>query len=251
MPLSFDDLLSGFRALGVQPGLALEVHSSLSSFGQVQGGAATVIRALIAAVGVNGSILMPAFPLTKPLPLSADDRARGMVAKVRFLDPDSDEPTGMGAIADAFRRWPGVLTGPGFHRVCAWGRDADLHSQGFQHLLDTRGHALLLGVDIHRLSSMHYMETPASPPPQVRAIFAPPPDVLDIYPADGWYVECGVPPEDAWGKIQTQAEGMGLIHRGCIGQAQCMLFVAADVVELYRAALQTDPLGLYGLKKTE
>jgi len=251
MPLSFDDLLSGFRALGVQPGMALEVHSSLSSFGQVQGGPATVIRALMAAVGEDGSILMPAFPLTKPLPLSTDDRARGLVAKVRFLDPAGNEPTGMGAIADTFRRWPGVITGPGFHRVCAWGSDADLHSQGFQHLLDTRGHALLLGVDIHRLSSMHYMETPDSPPPLVRAIFAPPPDVLEIYPADAWYVECGIPPEDAWGKIQAQAEALGLIRRECIGQAHCMLFVAADVVELYRAALQTDPLGLYGLKHVE
>jgi len=54
------DLLEGFRKLGIMPGTVLEVHSSLSSFGYVEGGALTVIDALVESVGIEGSIFMPA-----------------------------------------------------------------------------------------------------------------------------------------------------------------------------------------------
>lgn len=41
-----DDLITAFRAIGLREGMTLEVHSSLSSFGQVEGGADSVIDAL-------------------------------------------------------------------------------------------------------------------------------------------------------------------------------------------------------------
>ena len=41
-----DDLITAFRAIGLREGMTLEVHSSLSSFGQVEGGAQSVIDAL-------------------------------------------------------------------------------------------------------------------------------------------------------------------------------------------------------------
>ena len=44
--LTFEQLLEGFRGLGVQEGDTLLVHSSYKSFGDVDGGPQTVIRAL-------------------------------------------------------------------------------------------------------------------------------------------------------------------------------------------------------------
>lgn len=241
------DIETGLRALGITRGMAVEVHSSLSSFGWVNGGAESVISALINAVGPEGSLVMSAYPLTPPLVLTEADKSRGIVAKVRFLDPDSDERTGMGVIVDTFRRRPDVVTGPGFHRVCAWGRDVEQHSQGYQYLLDHGGYALLLGVDIHRLSSMHYAEGKVGLPQAVHGIFGPDAETLKIYPADQWYVETGVPLVDAWGKIQAEADRRGLIRHQKIGAAECLFFKASDVVGLYEQALRTDPLGLYGL----
>ena len=46
--------------LGIEPGMILEVHSSLSSFGELDGGAITVIDTLKELVTVEGSIFMPA-----------------------------------------------------------------------------------------------------------------------------------------------------------------------------------------------
>ena len=61
--LTLTDLVDGFRALGVEAGDTLLVHSSYKSFGPVDGGPQTVIRALELAVDTehDGTLVMPTF----------------------------------------------------------------------------------------------------------------------------------------------------------------------------------------------
>ncbi|HEY2981403.1 MAG TPA: AAC(3) family N-acetyltransferase [Anaerolineales bacterium] len=59
--LTPDDLVSGFRKLGVADGDTLLVHSSYKSFGPVDGGPQTVVDALLAALGEGGTLIMPTF----------------------------------------------------------------------------------------------------------------------------------------------------------------------------------------------
>lgn len=59
--LTFEQLLEGFHDLGVEKGDTLLVHSSYKSFGEVDGGPQTVIRALEAALGPDGTLIMPTF----------------------------------------------------------------------------------------------------------------------------------------------------------------------------------------------
>ncbi len=151
-------LIEGFKALGIKRGMALEVHSSLRSFGWVQGGASTIINSLIECVGNDGSIVMPSFRISKPLSLSENDIKNGLTMKLKVIDPHSDEPSGMGIIADTFRKRDDVRTGEGQFRVSAWGKDWEKNCKGFQNLIENNGWALLIGVDIYRLSSMHYVE---------------------------------------------------------------------------------------------
>ena len=56
-----DDLARDLRAFGVPRGGVLMVHSSLSSLGRVLGGAPAVVRAFLAALGPDGTLVMPAF----------------------------------------------------------------------------------------------------------------------------------------------------------------------------------------------
>ena len=72
------DIEKGLIRLGVQRGMMLEVHCSLSSFGQVDGGAPAVIRALKEAVSAEGAIVMPSFMLSAPLPLDETDARLGV-----------------------------------------------------------------------------------------------------------------------------------------------------------------------------
>jgi aminoglycoside N3'-acetyltransferase len=239
------ELERGLRGLGLREGMLVEVHSSLSSFGRVAGGATTVVETLKRIVTPAGAIIMSAFPVTKPLELSPRDRELGITFKIRRLDPDGDEPTGMGAIADAFRRSPGVRTGEGNHRVCAWGTEQEGNSRGFNNLIEHDGHGLLLGVDIYSLTSMHYVESRL--PDAVEAIFRPSAAALACYPEDQWCIMGGNPPVKAWHKIQDQAMRNGSIREAKIGAATCRLFRVNEVIQLYRIALETDPLGLFGL----
>ena len=240
------DIEDGLRALGLSKGMAVEVHSSLSSFGHVVGGALAVIRGLMNVVGESGALIIPTFPMSPPLPLTKQEKMRGITLKIRIFSPDSDEKSAMGIIPDTFRKLPGVITGKGLHRVSSWGRNAEEHSKGFTHLIETDGWALLLGVDIHRLTSMHYREDAL--PDEIRSIFSPSEDILRDYPQDRWYVETGEPPVDAWGKIQTEADGRGLIRHYRIGNSECMLFRVRQVIDIYDHALKTDPFGLYELR---
>lgn len=244
--MTYDDILKGLQNAGIVRGMLAEVHSSLSGFGHVEGGADTVISALMDAVGPDGGIVMPAFRISPPVPMDAEDIAKGVTLKLKILTEDHREKSAMGAIADTFSRRPDVLTGKGLFRVSAWGKDRELNSHGFQNVIDSGGMGILLGVDIYRLSSMHYME--GDLPEEVRAIFKPGEEVQKRYPQDQWFVETGAPPVKAWYKIQDEAYRRGFIRDTYIGPCKCMSFVVKDVVGLYRAALQTDPLKLYGLR---
>jgi aminoglycoside N3'-acetyltransferase len=116
-------------------------------------------------------------------------------------------------------------------------------------LLAIDGWALLIGVDIHRCSSMHMAESSVGLPDAVRWRFEVPQDIRQDYPESDWYIQYGETPRDAWGQIQAEAERRGLIKQGRIGRAECRLFKARAVVEMYAEALRADPLGLFGVEE--
>jgi aminoglycoside 3-N-acetyltransferase len=244
--ISKQDIISGLHKMGVESGMELEVHSSLKSFGYVEGGAITVIEALKETVGCNGSILMPSLRLSPNLPISEADKKLGITCKIKILSPDA-EHSAMGLIADTFRQMPDVLTSDGVFGVSAWGKNADKVSNGFQYLIDHGGKALQLGVDIYKLTSMHYVEDLL--PQKIRDIFKPSEEVNKIYPPEQWFIETGEPPVKPWYTIQKMAFEKGVIKEGLIGKCNCMFFDIWDVVGLYQKELKNNPYKLYGIEE--
>ncbi len=152
------EIVEALKRLGLGRGAAVEVHSSMGRIGSVEGGARTVIDALMEVVGEEGAMVMSAYRVTLPLPLTEEEKKKGIIAKVRKLNESTDHRTGMGIIVDTFCNVPGTYLGEGINRVCAWGRDAKLHSRGYEYLLSVDGWVLLIGVDINRCSCMHTAE---------------------------------------------------------------------------------------------
>ena len=128
MALNKQDLINGFCKAGINKGDEIEVHSSLSSFGYVDGGAETVISALKEAVGDNGSIFMPALRLSPELPLTEEDKKAGITSKIKIL-PENRTHSAMGIIADTFRMMPDTITDDGIFAVSGWGRTANEASE--------------------------------------------------------------------------------------------------------------------------
>ena len=111
-PLS---LVTDLRALGVQPGMVLNVHSALSRLGWLVGGAQSVIAALTEAVGPAGTLAMPAHSgqLSEPsnwrMPPAPEAWWPTIRAEMPAYDPQRTPTRGMGTIPETFRSYPGVL----------------------------------------------------------------------------------------------------------------------------------------------
>lgn len=240
------DFIKAFKSIGIQNGMALEVHSSLSSFGYVEGGAETVIEALLECVGETGSIFMPALRLSLPMELSKEDKSMGITVKIKVLPADAPR-TDMGIIADTFRQRSDVITGEGIIRTSGWGRHAkEAAKSGLDYVIHHGGKALLLGVDIYKLTAMHYVEDVM--PQEISDIFKPSEEVRKKYPSDEWFIETGEPPVKAWYTIQDMAYQKGIIQEEYIGKCKYMFFDIWDVVSLYKKELENNPFKLYGLE---
>lgn len=82
------ELIEELKKIGLCEGMEIEVHSSLSSFGYIEGGAETVIEALMECVTERGSIFMPSLCFGPELELSEEDVNMGITAKIKKLSED-------------------------------------------------------------------------------------------------------------------------------------------------------------------
>ena len=68
-----EDIKAGLQRLGIRTGDVLGVHSSLSSFGHVEGGAHTVLEALFETVGHGGAVVMSTYLVGPPVELTEEE----------------------------------------------------------------------------------------------------------------------------------------------------------------------------------
>ena len=119
----------GLRPLGLEPGDVVFVHSSLSSFGEVVGGADTVIQAILNVIGPQGTLAVPTFNYQPDV-----------------WDPETT-PSIVGAITERLRQRPGAARSlHPTHSVTAIGRGARELVAGHEEL-----HSFARGTPLHRI----------------------------------------------------------------------------------------------------
>lgn len=177
-PITKSSLMTDLNALGVQAGMTVLVHSSMSKIGWISGGAQTVIEALIAVLGDAGTLMMPTHCAQNtnpanwrnpPIPeawwqIERDHRPA--------YDPRITPTREMGAIPELFRTYPGVKRSE--HPIgsfSAIGKHADYLTDNHTSLemmfgddspigklYELDGHILLLGVGHGNNTSIHLAE---------------------------------------------------------------------------------------------
>lgn len=182
-PLTRESLAGQFAACGLAAGQTVLVHSSMSKLGWIVGGPVDVIRALLDVLTPTGTLMMPAhtgdngdpaYWRNPPVP----EAWWPVIRQHRpAYDPHVSPTRAMGAIAELFRTWPGVVRsdhpigsfaalGPkaayltGDHRLDSI--FGDYSPIGRLHELD--GYILLLGVDHSNNTSLHLAEHRANFP---------------------------------------------------------------------------------------
>lgn len=160
-PLTQQKIVSTLRGVGLSTGDVVCVHSSFSSLGYVEGGPGTLIRALEEVLGASGTIMMPTFSMGGSMLSYLESEEVFDVCKT---------PSKVGAVTEAFRKWPGVIRSlHPTNSVAAKGRLAkdllDGHQQSsrpfgletpFGRLAPFGGKILMVNTHIH--SFLHHVQ---------------------------------------------------------------------------------------------
>ena len=177
------DITDAIKAVGLQKGDSVMVHTSLGKIGYVCGGAQTVIEALIETVGENGTIMMPTQSWKNLDPETgvhwdADQADWDRIRKNWPAYNKAITPTNtMGAVAEMFRSWPGAIRSDHPARsVAAWGKNAEYLTKNHDlsnifgdaspigKLYELDGKVLLIGVDYDKNTSIHLADVRAEYP---------------------------------------------------------------------------------------
>ena len=186
-----DQLAADLRALGLRRGQDLLIHCSLSRVGWVDGGAATLLSAILEVAGPAATLVVPTQTTGNSLSskafradtegLDATARARH-IARMPGFDPASTPSAGMGAFAEHVRTRPAAhrsshpqtsfaAVGPQA-RACTAIHDLDCHLGdrspiGWLYAADAA--ILLLGVEYSVCTAFHLAEYRLPGAPRLRS----------------------------------------------------------------------------------
>ncbi|MBT7453974.1 MAG: AAC(3) family N-acetyltransferase, partial [Gemmatimonadetes bacterium] len=230
------DLVKDLQSLGVAKGMDVMVHSSLSKIGEVPGGGATVVEALLDAVGASGTVLAPSFN-----------------HKAAQVYNPLTTPTTNGAIADALWRHPrAVRSMHATHPVAAIGARADRYCDQHLHagvwaeespigqLVHGDGYLLALGVTHWTTTAYHVAECSMpcgciDPFGNIDQVVGADGDVEEIW---GLAFRSAACPVQISPKLDSALDRRGLQQRGKVGEAECELVRAQDLWKVRREHLR-------------
>lgn len=249
--LTFENLVEGFRELGVEEGDTLLVHSSYKSFGPVDGGPQTVIRALEAALGAEGTLIMPTFNF---------DFTKGAPWDVRST------PSQMGVLTELVRTDPRAKRV--FHPIYSFavlGKHAGMlgslrykssyeRNSVFGKLRDLDGKIMVIGLSYtNSMTFFHHIEQMEGVEYRFLKQFTGKvtdengntyTDTFEMLVRD---IDKGVVTEvNPMGELMEKA---GIVKIRRIGEAEVKLMKANEVYKFTAREMKRDPFLLYYIKK--
>ena len=232
--IDIDAVAAQLTALGVRPGAVLLVHTSFREVRPVQEGPLGLIRALRAALGPAGTLVMPTMTDGESVfdPRSTPTHEMGITAELFWRQPDVVRSTHPGGSFAA--------TGPQAEHICAPQPLAPPHGidspPGRVHEL--AGQVLLLGVTYSECTMLHVAESIAGVPYSVAH-----PCVVEV---DGVPKRVMIPETDhccrGFRQMDAWMRARGMQRDAKVGSAHATLADARDIVAVAAERLRRDPL---------
>lgn len=244
--VTYRDLVSAFRRLGLGPQSHVIAHASLSAFGEVVGSSETIVGAMVATFE---SVTMPTFTTRTMIvpPVGPPDNAIDYQADAANNDiasiyrPDMPADRSMGIVAETLRLHPDARRS--MHPILSFSgvnSEPFLETQSIEEplapigaLAEADADVLLLGVDQRANVSIHYAEQQVGRRTFVR--WALTPDGVQRCPK---WLGCS----DGLGAIGPRLAGISRsIH---VGPAKVQVIPLRDLVHLVTSWLREEPLAL-------
>jgi aminoglycoside 3-N-acetyltransferase len=245
-----EDIKDALKKLGLKKGDIVGVHSSLSSFGYVEGGADAVIDALLEVVGEEGTIVMPTHSSNlEKVELSPKEKAAGVSWLFKILPYNPKEtPCTTGIIPETFRKRCGVIrskhpslsiaaTGPKAKEITGAGDGRSL--DGWKVVYELDGYILLIGVGLKVCTAMHLAESMVQLPKHILEKITPPKWFVEKYPQDEW--EWDVGPYPNFAKLEKPCLKHEIMKTVKVGKATLKLVRLKDLINLYVEHLKKNP----------
>ena len=238
-----DHITEDLRSIGVRRGATLMVHSSLSSLGFVLGGAGTVIKALRAAIGPEGTLVLPTH--------SWERAGRG-----DFTFDVRCTPSCVGTISERFRITPGVIRSlHPTHSVAAAGPRAGYLTEShelastpcgdgtpYARLIDEHGQILFLGTTLDQNTIFHTLEAFA----QVHYLLRDEDELFTVTDANGQTRDMRLRrhargPDRRFAATEGLLESRGILRKGAVAASSSLLVESAPMAELISDLLRENP----------
>lgn len=239
-----NDIVNGLEKLGLRAGDVAFVHSSLSSFGHVVGGAETVVSAFLDALEPGGTLAVPIF------------RRYFWGGPHQVWDRDNS-PSLMGRISETVRTWPGGRKSHHApHPIAAVGRLAEDLTERynisdfgpdspFSRMEELNAWIVLVGVDYNSCTMIHLAEESMEVP------------YRHWVELTGTVIEDGVAARKTYRflaryqgvsndfmPLGNRLESEGMVRIGVIGKSTIRCFRSQDLHKCALRSLRDDPLFL-------
>jgi aminoglycoside 3-N-acetyltransferase len=248
-------LADDLRRLGVRTGGITMVHTRMSALGWVVGGSETVVRALLDAVGPEGTVAAYAGweeHVYRPSDRPAEHRDAYLAEPPVFEVATSEAVREHGRIPERLRTWPGAERSahPEASVVAVGARAAWLteahpgdYAYGagtpFARLVEAGGQVLMLGAPLDTMTLLHHAEAIADAQVKRYVTYeiavaeggrAEQRTFTDIDTGDGAfpYADLGLG-DDEFAVIARDALAAGIGVAGRVGDAECHLFPAREL----------------------
>ena len=244
--ITFRHLVAALRGLEIDPRRPVIAHASLSAFGEVQGGAETVLGALLYWLD---TLIMPAFTYKTMVVPEIGPEENGMAygshrdanLMTQFFSPNMPVDRLMGVLPEALRRHP--KSSRSSHPILSFvGVNAEeyLACQTLAEplkpigaLVEAQGWVLLLGVDHMVNTSIHYAERLAGRKQFVRWALT-----------THGVVECPRFPGCSDGFNRISPHLTQVARHAQIGSAQVQAVPLVDLISTVKTIIEADPLAL-------
>jgi aminoglycoside 3-N-acetyltransferase len=238
------DIRQGLLRLGLKGGDTVLMHSSLSSFGWVEGSASAVVEALLQVLKEGGTLIAPTFSYY----LQGDEKVWDR----------EHTPSRMGVISETVRTWPGALrSNHAAHPLAAIGLHAPLicrrpHKTGFGPdspfftLVELGAFILLMGVGYNSCTFFHLLEAKVEVPYRYleeRKATVIIDGVRDEH-GSAWEYTRRPGARNDFVPLGRALEERQMVRQTRVGDSELRLFRAADAYQVGLEIMGQDPLFL-------